>query len=221
MSVPTPIPSAEPAPDALATTPTTPAMSVLDRPSVVKFRPECPPRGLLERVLGAAVLAPNHYLNQPWRFCVLAGAAREEFGEVLAERLRDKMALGGPTPPDTEAALDAERKKPLRAPVLIMVAAARTDHPKAMVVEDIAAAAAAAQNIILAAPALGLGAYWRTGDAAYDPKVKAYFGLRPDDDIIGFLYVGYPEVTRAPLARVPSHEKSEWRGWDASAGELR
>lgn len=213
MSVPPPIPSAEHGADA-ASTPTA-ATSVLARAAVAKFWPECPPRELIERLLGAAVLAPNHHLNQPWRFCVLAGRAREEFGEVLAERLRKKMTLGGAAPPDMEDALEAERKKPLRAPVVIMVAAARTDHPKAMVVEDIAATAAAAQNIIVAAPLVGLGAYWRTGDAAYDPDVKAYFGLRADDDIIGFLYVGYPEVTRAPMARVPAREKSEWRGWKA------
>lgn len=188
--------------------------SVLARQGVVKFRPECPPRELVEQLLDAAVQAPNHHLSQPWRFCVMTGKAREDLGEVLAGRLREKIAAGRASAPSPESALDTERKKPLRAPVVIMVARRGTDHPKAMQVEDLASVAAAAQNIILAAPAVGLGAYWRTGDAAYDPVVKEHFGLKPDDDIVGFLYVGYAESTRPTLARARGTEKAEWRGWD-------
>jgi nitroreductase len=43
---------------------------------------------------------------------------------------------------------------------------------------------------MLAAFAQGLGAFWRTGEAAYDEAVKAAFDIGPDDLIIGFIYVG-------------------------------
>jgi nitroreductase len=181
------------------------------RQGVLKFRPECPPRETIERLLDEAVQAPNHHLNQPWRFVVMAGKAREALGEAFAERQRKKVA-GAPAG-DVEKILQAERAKPLRAPVVIAVAATRTDHPKAMQVEDLAATAAAAQTILLAAPSFGLGAYWRTGDAAYDPDIKAHLGLKPEDDIVGFIYVGYPDGVRPVGPRVPAGDKAEWRGW--------
>ncbi len=43
---------------------------------------------------------------------------------------------------------------------------------------------------MLAAPALGYGAMWKTGAPAYDPTVKTALGLAEDDEIIGFLYIG-------------------------------
>ena len=182
------------------------------RQGVLKFRTERPPRELVERILDEAVQAPNHYLNQPWRFVVLAGPAREALGKAFAERHRKQMA--GTDAAQVEQALQADRAKPLRAPVLIAVAAARTDNPKALRLEDIAATAAAAQNILLAASAYGLGAYWRTGDDAYDPDVKAHLGLKPDDDVVGFLYLGYPDGTRPTSPRASAAEKTEWRGWE-------
>jgi len=57
-------------------------------------------------------------------------------------------------------------------------------------IEQIASASAAAQTIMLAAPALGYGAVWKTGAAAYDPVVKTSLGLAENDQIIGFLYLG-------------------------------
>ena len=38
--------------------------------------------------------------------------------------------------------------------------------------------------------AQGLGAMWRTGDAAYDITVKNAFTIEVDDLIVGFIYVG-------------------------------
>ncbi|MCL6553695.1 MAG: nitroreductase family protein [Firmicutes bacterium] len=47
-------------------------MSVVDlikqRRSVPKMRPDPVPREVLERMLDAAVWAPNHRLTEPWRF---------------------------------------------------------------------------------------------------------------------------------------------------------
>jgi nitroreductase len=185
---------------------------VLNRRSPAKFREERPPRELIERLLEAAIRAPNHYLNEPWRFFVLTGAARERLGEVFAERMR--RAMPDATAPSAQATLDRERKKTLRAPVVIAVAAVRTENARALPIEDIEATAAAVENILLAAPALGLGAYWRTGDAAYDDEIKAFFGLRPEDHIASFVYVGYPEVWGPLTPRTGLQDKVSWQGWE-------
>jgi nitroreductase len=66
---------------------------------------------------------------------------------------------------------------------------------------------------MLAAPALGYGAMWKTGDPAYDPTVKQALGLQPDDDIIGFLYIGTRVGAGSPAARPGVRDLvSVWRG---------
>lgn len=185
----------------------------LRRPGVAKLREDCPPRGIVQQLLEAAVLVPNHHLNQPWRFIVLAGPERERFGAFLAERMKSK--LEDPTSAQAEGMLEAERRKPLRAPVVIVAASTHTGNPKAMRVEDLCATAGAVQTMLLAAPALGLAGFWRTGEPAYADDVKAYFGLAPEDDIVGFVYLGYPESLRDPNARRPATEKTTWLGWDS------
>ncbi|HEX6003232.1 MAG TPA: nitroreductase family protein, partial [Burkholderiales bacterium] len=72
---------------------------------------------------------------------------------------------------------------------------------------------AAAQNIMLAVHALGFGAMWRTGAPAYDPTVKAALGLKPDDAIVGFLYIGTRSSGAAPYPRpAPDDLVTTWRG---------
>jgi nitroreductase len=145
------------------------------------------------------VQAPNHHLVQPWRFVILSGAARERLGNIMADSLR------GLKPDAPEAALNAERAKPLRAPVLIAVGVDKPSDPKVVEIENICAAAAATQNMLLAAQAVGLAAMWRTGPAATDPKVKAFLGLAPDQHLIAFVYVGYP-LTELVRPNRPTHE---------------
>src|SRR5207244_3779397 len=108
--------------------------------------------------------APNHRLTEPWRFVVFAGDARLELGEAMA-RVQAANSDTLPTPGD----LERTRAKPLRAPVVIAVAVEPSPGPRVVEMEEVAAGAAAVQNMLLAAHALGLGAIWRTGDAAYDP----------------------------------------------------
>ena len=184
--------------------------AVLNRRSPAKFTDESPPRALIETLIQAAVRAPNHHRNEPWRFFVLTGGAREQLGEVCAERLKADMA----SPDDAEnvAALTRERAKPLRAPVVIAVASVKTDNPKALFEEDLAATAAAIENMLTVAPALGLVAFWRTGDAVNDPRVKAHFGLQTDDRLVGFVYVGYPEIMGKLTPRRDVSETTTWLG---------
>jgi nitroreductase len=147
-------------------------------------------RQTVEKLLAAAVAAPNHHESEPWRFFVLSGQAREGFGEALAESLRNRR-------PDMdaerlEALCTAERMKPLRAPVLIVVACKRSVNPRIVHQEDLHACSAAIQNLLLTAHGQGLAAMWRTGEGVYAPDIKAHFGLSPDDDIAGVVYLGYP-----------------------------
>ncbi len=174
------------------------------RHSISKVRPDTLPRPLIEKLLDAAVQAPNHYRNRPWRFVVLTGKSRERMGEIMAQSLKKQKA----DLPDS--ALEVERAKPLRAPVLIAVGVDKPDDPRILEIENICAAAAAVENLLLAAHAEGLGAMWRTGPAVHDPEVKKFLGFAPDQQLISFVYLGFPDLQPASIERNSFADRTTW-----------
>jgi nitroreductase len=182
------------------------------RRSTGKMNGERPTREQIELLLEAATHAPNHYHVQPWKFIVLAGNAREELGTVMAISLANR--LEETTSEKARAILQKERNKPLRAPVVIVVVAEPPKQPKVKEIENIEAVSAAVQNMLLTAEELGLACMWRTGDAAYDPQVKQWLGLESGDQIVAFLYVGYPAMPRLERTPVSFKEKTTWSGWE-------
>jgi nitroreductase len=169
-----------------------------------------PDEAELRTILAAGTRAADHGRMRPWRFIVVRGEARARLGEVFAScrRLRDPAA--------SEAEIDKERGKPLRAPVMIAVAAhVVPDHPSVRTVDQVYAAAAAAQNILLAAFALGFGAMWLTGSNAHDDNVKRALGLAATDEIVGFLYIGSTRELPPPTS-VDDLHFVDWQGPAAS-----
>ena len=191
-------------------------MSVFDlikrRRSIGKMTGERPTREQIEHMLEAATHAPNHYKVQPWKFIVLADKAREELGGVMARALAGR--LEETTSDKAQALLDKERNKLLRSPVIIVVVAEPPQLPKVLEIENIEATAAAVQNMLLVAEEMGLACMWRTGEAAYDPRVKQWLGLAPDEHIVSFLYVGFPAIPHLERVPVSFKEKTTWLGWE-------
>ncbi|HMV95241.1 MAG TPA: nitroreductase [Anaerolineales bacterium] len=175
------------------------------RLTIGKVKPEPLPRDVIEKLLSAGAQAPNHHKVRPWRFVVLTGDGRKKLGDVMAASFLDRNPA---TPPE---GLNKPRSLSLRAPLLIAVGA---DKPaadsKTIEVENLSAASAACQNILLAAHALGLGAMWRTGEWARDARVKEFLGFSTDQHIVGFIYVGYPEVTPEPYTRIGFEDRTVW-----------
>ncbi len=191
-------------------------MSVFDiikrRRSIGKMTGERPARQQIERLLEAATHAPNHHKVQPWKFIVLAGKAREELGGVMAESLAGR--LEETTSEKAQALINKERGKLMRSPVVIVVVAEPPSQPKVLEIENKEATAAAVQNMLLTAEEMGLACMWRTGDAAYDPRVKQWLGLAPGEHIVSFLYVGFPAIPHLERTPVPFEEKTTWLGWE-------
>jgi len=165
-----------------------------------------PSANALQTILEAAVAAPDHGRMRPWRFILIEGTAREKFGALLAESLqrRDPAAPAGK--------LEAERKKALRAPLIVVVAAQVQAEAKVPEIEQLVAVGAAAQNMLVAAHALGFGGFWRTGAIAYDPAMKRALGLAETDAIIGFLYLGTTKTPGPPRHNDASSVTRRWVG---------
>ncbi len=174
------------------------------RHSIGQVKPDPVPRELIEKILSAAVQAPNHYKVRPWRFAVTTGAGREKLGEAMAQSTKLSK------PDATEDDLQKDRGKPLRAPVVIAIAVDKPGLTKAKEIENVCATAAAVQNMLLAAHALGLGAMWRTGPSATDPAIKQFFGWEADQHLIGFVYVGYPLEVASRHERPSFEDRTVW-----------
>jgi nitroreductase len=178
--------------------------AILTRHSITKVKPDPVPRETIEKLLQAAVQAPNHYRVRPWRFVVLTGESRQALGEVMAQALKKQ------NPELPEAGMQIEREKPLRTPVLIAVGVDKPADPRVLEIENICAAAAAVENLLLAAHAEGLGAKWRTGSAARDPDVKRFLGFSPDQELISFVYLGYPDLEPSKEERPSYEDRAVW-----------
>ena len=185
--------------------------AILARRSTGRLTDPAPAGDDLDRILEAAVAAPDHGELRPFRFVILEGEAKDAFGLVLADAYLHRCEVVGAQP--TEGQLTKERTKLGRAPLVLVVGAVRRPSEKIPWVEQFAAAAAAAQNALLAATALGYGSMWRTGDPAYDSRVKAALGLGEHDAIVGFLYLGTPHEgdDRPPRRPSPDGLVARWQ----------
>jgi len=189
--------------------------AIATRRMVGKVKDLIPSRGEIEKLLAAAVAAPNHHLTEPWRFIVLTGEALDELGEAMALRVGEKY----PEAPDLADRVGRELARPKRAPIIIAVLYVPSSHPKAIDMEDRYAVGAAVENLLLVAHGMGLGAFWRSGPASQDPGVRSFLGLSEHEDIAGFIYVGYPAEDRpsAGIRRSRDFEsRTTWLGWPSA-----
>ncbi|NRB43003.1 MAG: nitroreductase [Pseudomonadales bacterium] len=171
-----------------------PVLSFLQqRNSSAKLTAPAPSAAQLNEIFKAALRAPDHGGLKPWSFITIEGDARVRLGELF---VKAELSHG------VQLDEDKIRKicsKPLRAPLIIAVAASVTESAKVPDIEQIISAGCAAQNILLAVEALGYAAIWRTGDVAYDDFVQDGLGLEQHQMLLGFLYIGTRDMPEKPL----------------------
>jgi hypothetical protein len=126
---------------------------MLSRESAIRLEAPGPSADELDRIFASAVRAPDHGRLRPWQFVVIPEDRRAAFGALMADCLKRR------NPDVSDVELKREREKAFRSPVIVAVAAKVQRGHKIPEIEQIASAAAAAQTIMLAAPALGYGAW--------------------------------------------------------------
>ncbi len=148
----------------------------------------------LEQLLAASIRVPDHGKLAPWRLLTLEGEARLAFGRTLLDiAVRKDPEL----PP---ARREKERLRYTFAP-LVVVVVAHVQEGRIPAQEQLLSAGCVAYNLLLGAQALGFGAQWLTGWAAYDRDVASLLGLDDDERVIGFVHIGTPALT------VPARER--------------
>jgi nitroreductase len=175
------------------------------RNSAPRLCEPAPSAAEMNEIFNAAVRAPDHAWLRPWRFIVIHGDRRAALGEVFSASLLRRE-------PDANAvAVEKARSAPLRAPLLVVVIAKLSEHPKVPHSEQRLSAGCAAQAILLAAEAQGYAGIWRTGEAAFDRSVMSELGLTADEEIAGFLYLGTRDGAAKNIPRLnPDQFVSSW-----------
>ena len=179
------------------------------RQSIGRVKQDPVPVELVDRILESAVHAPNHRLTEPWRFHVFMGKGRGELARARAELAKIQAEDEGEEEELAAGRISRERKKAFRAPVVIVVISGG-GRDEVETLENYAACAAAVQNMQLTAHALGLATIWRTGVHAYHPYMRDFFGLEEGDKIVGYVYLGYPDMDERPRRREPASSRTVW-----------
>ena len=165
-------------------------MSALDavraRRSWSKVTDEAPTHELLLELVSAAGRVADHSGLRPWRLIELRGDDRDTLGRAINKAEGEK----------------GTSSKPRRAPLLIAVVASYRKSDKVPRWEQEAVASGVAHMLSLLLDEAGYGVLWRTGGYTRAKAVAKAHGLKKNEELLGWLYVGKkPERTRGGFRR--------------------
>ncbi|WP_410539995.1 nitroreductase [Streptomyces sp. KL2] len=147
-------------------------------------------------LLRAAATAPDHGRLRPWRWILVRDEGRIALGRCFA----DECAGPGFRRGQVEA-------KTQRAPLLatLVFSPVLNDTGRGSPVpewEQLAATSAMAGFLILLLHARGFGSVWRTGRFTESERIRRVLGLRPEERLMGWLYIGTPQRLGSSTRRV-------------------
>ena len=168
---------------------------LLNRRSASRLAEPAPAGEVRQNIINAGLRAPDHGALQPWRFVMIENQGLERFSQLLqAAAKQDQL---------DEAAIEKATKAPFRAPLIITVVARCEDHPKVPRWEQEMSAGCAVMAMQMAALAQGFNGIWRSGALTESPVVRAGFECREQDKIVGFLYLGTPQLKASTTIALP------------------
>ena len=144
-----------------------------------------PDAAQLRRIMEVAARTPDHGKLFPWRFVHVAKDRRAAFAEMLHSAYRAGKAEG-----PARLEVEAVQRFATQAPELVVLLSSPIQGHKIPIWEQELSCGAVAMNLLHAAAALGFGAGWVTGWAAYSPAVLEGLGGRAPERIAGFFFLG-------------------------------
>ena len=168
---------------------------LVNRRSASRLAEPAPAGEQLQNILRAGMRAPDHGTLQPWQVVIVEGEGRERFSQLLEQ--------GAVAAQSDEKAIEKARSAPFRAPMIIAVIAKCQEHPKVPVWEQEMSAGCAVMAMQMAAVAQGFNGIWRSGALTESPIVREGFACREQDKIVGFLYLGTPQLKASTTIALP------------------
>jgi nitroreductase len=198
------------------------------RRSIRAFKPEPPPRELIERLVEAAATAPSASNKQPWRFWLVTNAdKRAELVRVVREAVE---RLASHVPQESEASFRAYGDFFTRfesAPVLIvplfrgpsllsnlmdssLPEAERAELEQLERDSGLIGASLALQNLLLMATEVGLGASAMTGPLVAGVRLHQALDIPLGWGIVALVPVGFPAEVPKATTRKPVSSILRW-----------
>jgi len=190
------------------------------RRSIRSFRDVPVPEGVMRRILTAAGRAPSAHNRQPWRFVVVEpGDRRETLAREMSDHWRDEQRAAGSLTPELEERIQSRESRLINAPAVVVLCmtleemqihaeARHQDAERTMAVQSVALAGG---QLLLAAHAEGLGAFW-AGAALFAPDaVRRSLQLPPAWEPQGMILMGEPSAAGLDRGRKPLDEVVLWR----------
>lgn len=156
----------------------------------------------LRVLLTAAARCPDHGKLEPWRFVVIAGAARARMQQTVAARA---LALGHP-----QEQADKAASAFAQGAVIVAVLASPKPSPKIPEWEQLMSVGAVCLSLLNAALAAGWGANWLTGWAARDPETLGALGAAEGEFVAGFIHIGAETVAPPDRPRPDVDRITTW-----------
>jgi len=169
---------------------------VQSRRSVRSFASDPVPRDVLERVVGAALVAPSARGEQPWRFHVTTGDTRRELGKIIAQTtgfLSEYVDVLGPE--GIEKAIHWYSSLG-DAPAVIAVSVLQSES-EFEATNRLLSVGASIENLLLAAVDAGLGACPVTFSHWVRDEMAELLGIGPDREVVAIVALGRPSGTLA------------------------
>jgi nitroreductase len=199
-----------------------------ERRSVRRFKPDMPPREVIESLLASAVTAPSASNKQPWRFLVVR---RHEVIEQLAAAVRAAVErIARAIDPAFEESFRAYgdyftrfENAPLTIVPLFRALTVLSNMTTGHLDEDdtnairamerdsgLIGTSLAIENLLLAAHAAGLGASGMTGPLVAVSELRELLHVPPSWGIAALVPVGYPDETPPPTERKSAEKLTQW-----------
>ena len=160
--------------------------NLLSRNSINKLVSPHPTPSEMDIIYQAALRAPDHANLKPSYFIEITGSGLEKLSNTFIKYAKENIDNLGPEK------IKKYKNAPHRAPMIIVIISNIIKHEKVPEIEQILSTSAATQNMLLALHAMNYGAIWRTGIFALNDKIGNYLGIKNNQHILGYLYVGTP-----------------------------
>ena len=145
-----------------------------------------PDQNDLEKIYQIALRAPDHAGLKPTRFIQISGEGLDRLSSVFEEYAKKNIK------DISDEKLEKYKSAPFRAPMIIVLVSQIKEHKSVPEIEQIISTGTSAHGILLALNAMNYSGIWRTGIFAFNQKVGELMGLKENEKIIGYLYVGTP-----------------------------
>lgn len=171
--------------------------NILKRNSARLLQEPYPTKVEMNNIYKAALRAPDHAWLRPTSFIEIKDKGIEKLSKIFVEFASKNV---------DQKNIEKYKNAPYRAPMIIAIVNTYKEHPKVPKIEQMLSTAASVQNILLALNALKYSSIWRTGKVAFNKFVDKKLGLKPNQTIVGFIYVGKNKGKQKNIPKINSRE---------------